>query len=558
MTTVPRRAVGILAVVLLVVALLFVLFRDGDVGTPVAQPTATTADGARSPTPSPTPDPSPTVDPVDLTLLDSPEAAASAPASALIAAGRARAVLEAEDHINPPWRDAMDADRPVYVGEVELGSSGEVTFDLAVGVPATQGSVLQLRFLPSAAVLERAGAQAVVTAVIDDAPARTLFDPTSALLLVDLPLGQQDGEPLTVRLTGSYTVPALGDIIDDGGPAGFGLLARSDGVTMLGHGLPVLTFDDRPMISWGDVGAFPVANWFVTVQSPPGMIVTGAVDETCSTGEGQCVEAIGIGLRDLAIASFGPEKTAVDTGAGRADRFVRVSGPPGLSMPALTAVRDETLGSLDALEGRLGPVPWQEFDVVLAPLRQAAGMEFPGLYVMDPEYLDNLGGGFGTFVVVHEIAHQWFHALVGNSSLTDAVVDESLAQYVSLWYYRDVLGEAAAQGVVDRYLEARYDAFAASGMTEIAPAEALDAFGSNADYGPLTYARAPFAWIVAENALGEQVLADFLRDLVARHGLSEVTSTDVRDLATELDLADLAAALDRWWFDPTPANDEVP
>ena len=47
------------------------------------------------------------------------------------------------------------------------------------------------------------------------------------------------------------------------------------------------------------------------------------------------------------------------------------------------------------------------------------------------EDLEGLGGFSSTreFVIAHEVAHQWWHAMVGNDSISAPVVDEPLAQF---------------------------------------------------------------------------------------------------------------------------------
>ena len=67
--------------------------------------------------------------------------------------------------------------------------------------------------------------------------------------------------------------------------------------------------------------------------------------------------------------------------------------------------------------------------------------------------LGQLGGGGGAgmtdgmleFVVAHEVAHQWWHGLVGSDSRDHPYVDEALAQYSSILYLEDRYGAARAE-----------------------------------------------------------------------------------------------------------------
>lgn len=558
-TPLPLRLLAVVGAGLLLLALVVAISRDRN---PVEQESGTSA--APAAPPGPTTSASPTADQAgasapdvvpDLATLEDPDVAEAAGAAVVLASARRAATDDWRELTDPAWHDRLDEPRPAYVGTVELGEDrSRVDGSLVIALPSDGLATLPLRFVAAATVLQDAGSAPSVTARVDGVDATVELDADAALLTVTgyeaVPVGQAQ----LVRLDFSYRVPDRASIVDDGGPAGFGLLARSATATMLGHGLPVLTFDDSPMVPWGDVGAFPTAFWSVHVRGP-GVLATGANEAPCAGDDAaaSCVWARGPLLRDLAIAAFDPG--AVRSPGG--DGSTIVTARPGAST-GVEAVLREAVEADRILTDRLGPLPWTEVEVVLVPLRSAAGMEFPGLVIVDPEYLDRLDGGFGTFVVVHEVAHQWFHALVGNSSLLDPVVDESLAQYLSLWYYREVHGEAAARGVVDRYLEGRYDRAAANGIADVAPGSALAAFGSSGVYGPMAYARAPFAWLVAEAELGEAAIEEFLAEVVRTHGLGVVTAADLRDLAAAGAAPGLAAALDRWWFDPRPANDEVP
>lgn len=59
------------------------------------------------------------------------------------------------------------------------------------------------------------------------------------------------------------------------------------------------------------------------------------------------------------------------------------------------------------------------------------GMEYPALTMIG----DRLAGADRDYVIVHETAHQWWYAAVGNNQLEDAWLDEGLAEYSAALYY---------------------------------------------------------------------------------------------------------------------------
>ena len=48
------------------------------------------------------------------------------------------------------------------------------------------------------------------------------------------------------------------------------------------------------------------------------------------------------------------------------------------------------------------------------------------------------------FVVVHEVAHQWWSAVVGSDSKRHAFLDEALANFSAALYFEVVHGDEAA------------------------------------------------------------------------------------------------------------------
>lgn len=86
--------------------------------------------------------------------------------------------------------------------------------------------------------------------------------------------------------------------------------------------------------------------------------------------------------------------------------------------------------ALEFFQEIYGPYPYSYLNIAFVPLENFAGMEYPGLVL-----LSSLAP-FSPSVVVHEIAHQWWYNLVGNDSIREAWIDEGLAEYSTLLFYR--------------------------------------------------------------------------------------------------------------------------
>ncbi len=108
------------------------------------------------------------------------------------------------------------------------------------------------------------------------------------------------------------------------------------------------------------------------------------------------------------------------------DTIVRVQYRPGF--PAAGALRAAKT-ALARIEARLGPYPYRVLKVVQSAGRY--GMEGPGV-----AWIPTGTGSNVTYLVTHEIAHQWFYGIVGNDQAREPFADEAAADFVA----RDVLG----------------------------------------------------------------------------------------------------------------------
>ena len=90
---------------------------------------------------------------------------------------------------------------------------------------------------------------------------------------------------------------------------------------------------------------------------------------------------------------------------------------------AIRAIREEAT-QLDV------PFPWPSLSIV--ETQGGEGMESPGL-IWIPENVDTLNR---TYLVHHEVAHQWFYGLVGNDQQAEPFADEGMADLLA----RTVLG----------------------------------------------------------------------------------------------------------------------
>lgn len=437
------------------------------------------------------------------------------------------------------------------VGQATVDRAGRTTFDMAWSIPRSQfEDTLVFRVLGADTRLTDGAFALTQSEVVDHADAVVTLDTSTATIRIDgVPRGAGD---VHVRLMGQYVVPERSRLASTEDPIGYGLLARTGDVTALGHWLPVPTYEDGAYAdTGGDIGAFRPATWSVVVIHP-GLIVSGGNEGSCVSpqaaldrpdiaDETECTWLRGRNLRDL---------SAVVIGSGDQDNPFTYLDRQGESLGLIelhgddrAAVVDEAAATWNLLHDLFGPLAWGEVDIVAVPLRPAAaGMEFPGMIWIDPEVVGT-DGGFDSYVLMHEMAHQWFHGLLGNGSLADPVVDESLAQYGSYVAMASIYGQAAADKLDASSIRGRWER---AGSPADVPAQQVAAFPSERVYGAAVYGRAGAAWVDADRAFGRDRVTDAIRAVMEEFRLREVTAATFLDALTAAD-PEVGAAISQGW-----------
>jgi len=110
---------------------------------------------------------------------------------------------------------------------------------------------------------------------------------------------------------------------------------------------------------------------------------------------------------------------------------------------SLAAAQEETTIAARAMtyyDSHFGVYPYAHL-TMLDLVFPSGGIQYPTLLFNDNERDTN----YRRFITAHEVAHQWFYAIVGNDPLHHAWMDESLAQISLYLFYRDVYGSDVAE-----------------------------------------------------------------------------------------------------------------
>jgi hypothetical protein len=360
----------------------------------------------------------------------------------------------------------------------------------------------------------------------------------------------------------------------------YGLLGFSDGMASMAHAFAVVArqnksgFIRREKSTMGDLGTDEMSFVHAKVRVPSDVSIaaTGVVVRDGAI-DGVAYFTVTAGMiRDFALLasrSYAYAAQKVGDVTVRSHFLVRdrASGE---------RVLDFASHALAIFERRFGPYPYRNLDVVEAPVvGGAGGVEFSGLVTVasmfyrpmtaDSGLLGQLMAGMGQvqgpileFTTAHEVAHQYWHGLVGSDSREHPYLDESLAQFSAILYDEDRYGMDRANQDADMHVRMNYRMMRMMGERDGAVEQPVDAFGSPMRYAGLVYGKGACFFPKARELLGDAAFYDGLRRYVSRYGFRMATPANLRDELgrgspqfTELQ------KLARRWFEQSHGDDDL-
>jgi len=218
-----------------------------------------------------------------------------------------------------------------------------------------------------------------------------------------------------------------------------------EGVFAIGNWYPILAvFDENgwnldPYYAMGDPFYSETALYEVQLTLPEGYLLahTGIIMSRQPAEAGWVTYQIVTGLvRDFGFAASAQylTKTAM-VGDTLVESFYLPEDERGGQIALDTAVR-----AIDYFNKVYGQYPYRKFAV--AETSFPGGMEYPNLiFIGKTIYAErNVTWGVTEYFVAHEVAHQWWYALVGNNQIAEPWLDEGLTQYSAQRYMIDRLG----------------------------------------------------------------------------------------------------------------------
>lgn len=329
---------------------------------------------------------------------------------------------------------------------------------------------------------------------------------------------------------------------------------RSRGVILLGTSYPVLAARDNdewqrkvePTI--GDVIFADTADYEVTIDAPTdvALFTSAPAREASKKSErtGYSVrEFAGEDLRDFAIVG-GRDLRVLERNVNDVTvRSVFASEHEATGRRVLAAASD----AVRIYSERFGKLPHKMVSIVDAPLVAGLGSaEFAGLGVIAsafyvdfdspsmrnlPEIVREQRASLEDsleFTVAHVVAQQWWGVAVGNNPERDPVLDEALANWSALLYYKEIHGEERAESALDDQLRGVYKVYRTFGGEDMAATRSAREYRNFFQYAAIVASKGALMFVALRRMMGDEKFFAALRSYYETNVLEIAGLDDLR------------------------------
>lgn len=313
----------------------------------------------------------------------------------------------------------------------------------------------------------------------------------------------------------------------------------------LGNWYPIAcAFEDGnfvtdPYYSTGDPFYSDCADYKVSVTVPDGLTVaaSGRVTGADNADGTKTFSSEILAARDYA-AVIGEFKM-LGSKAGDTDvNYYYISDPE--PEKALAAAVD----AVKTFSDKFGEYPYESMSNVETQFLQG-GMEYPGLAMIS----DALTGDIYREAIIHETAHQWWYAAVGNDEVRYPWLDEGLTEFSTSIFYRENPAYevdyekriADALGAYVLYFDAFGNADSDTSMTR-----KVCEYDSAFEYTYMTYVKGELMFESLRSVIGDEKFFAGLKDYYSTYKFKTAKPDDLIGCMEKTSGRDLKGFFDSW------------
>jgi len=300
---------------------------------------------------------------------------------------------------------------------------------------------------------------------------------------------------------------------------------RCRNIVFLGTAFPVLVVHDsddwrrKVDLSAGDVLFSEAADYEVSIRATNSVPIFTSGPEVGKAAEDGSRTFAASALRDFAVIA-GPGLRAEQRAVGELTvRSIFSSEHERVGRRVLANAAD----AARIFQERFGPLPFSTVSVVEAPLVAGLGSaEFAGFDVIAgafyvdfespamrnmPELIRDQRSSVEDsleWTVAHLMAHQWWGAVVGNDPARQPVLDEAMAGWSALLYYREVYGEERAATVLQDQLRGVYRLYRTFGGEDLPADRPARDYRNSFQYAAIVMTKGALMFVELQKQLGDK------------------------------------------------------
>lgn len=388
---------------------------------------------------------------------------------------------------------------------------------------------------------------------LEGLPVEPRLSLSNTVLEAPLPQSLQPGEQISLEFDFEGQVPL--DFGEGATSEGYGIYNLTEGVLALSGWYPILAVYDQD--GWnldvpskiGDSVYSDTSFYSVEISYPDDLVLaaTGVRTKQQDASGMRTVRFESGPARDFFIVAS-PEFEIVSRKVDRT--IVNSYYLPGYERAGSQALSVASK-ALEIFTDKFGAYPYRELDVVAAPMRNALGVEFPGIVLIGSKLYDNPGRSEFEITIAHEVAHQWWYSAVGNDVFDEPWLDEALATYSSGVYSEYAHGSGYLEGLIG-YWQERFEQLKAQGRDDRITAN-LDYFErqpGSSSYGGVVYIKGALFFNALREEIGDR---PFFQALETYYNTRYFGIATAEDLLSEFERAsgrDLSDFFEKWLYSP--------
>ena len=325
---------------------------------------------------------------------------------------------------------------------------------------------------------------------------------------------------------------------------------RCRGLILLGASYPVLAARDgddwfrKVELSIGDALTTDAADYRVTIDAPRNVSVFAPVtSEPVEDKEKTRSSFVAQNLRDFALIAGSNLRAEEKVVNGVTIRSIFRPDHEVAARRVLNIAAD----ALRVFAARFGPLPMRTISILDAPLVATLGSaEFSGLSaIASAFYLDfdstsmlNMPDVIREqrvsvedsleWTVAHVVAHQWWGATVGNDPAREPVLDEALANWSALLYYRETHGEERFAAALDEQVRGVYTLYRTFGGEDMEASRSARDYRNSFQYSAIVGSKGALMIEALRKLLGDERFFAALRDYYSANSFEVADMDDLR------------------------------